>query len=124
MTYGDQVAAAALEVIMRELLAPKCKTKLGAKILTDHRFVDDVPFPTIKHHNVPLVETGVAVEGTELYTTTIINHPEILEQTFMKNLIFTVRHGIDSMCLLFSLRPGFVTKNVMVRNAALSLIHI
>ena len=48
MTYGDQVAAAALEVIMRELLAPKCKTKLGAKILTDHRFVDDI---TLSHHS-------------------------------------------------------------------------
>ena len=76
----------------------------------------------IKHHSVPLVETAAAVEGTELFTTTIVNHPEILEPTFMKNLIFTVRHGIDSMCLIFSLRPGFVTKNVMVRNAA-RIIH-
>ena len=76
----------------------------------------------IKHHSVPLVETAAAVEGTELYTTTIVNHPEILEPTYMKNLIFTVRHGIDSMCLIFSLRPGFVTKNVMLRNA-IRIIH-
>ena len=57
----------------------------------------------IKHHSVPLMETGAAIEGTELYTTTIINHPELLEPTFMKNLILLLGMGlIQCVCYLAS----------------------
>ena len=42
MTYGDQIAALALEVTACEILAEKCLTVLGKSLMLYHRYVDDM----------------------------------------------------------------------------------
>ena len=42
MTYGDACASAVLEQAIISFLAPRCKTRLGRKLLQSSRFVDDV----------------------------------------------------------------------------------
>ncbi len=41
-TYGDQVCSCLLEVVLREIVAPKCKSELARRILSDQRYVDDL----------------------------------------------------------------------------------
>ena len=41
LTFGDQSAAAFLELALRTIVAPHCKTKLGRQMLESHRYVDD-----------------------------------------------------------------------------------
>ena len=41
-TYGDQICAALLELILREVIAPHCTTALGREILENGRYVDDL----------------------------------------------------------------------------------
>ena len=48
MTFGDQSASAFLELALRDILAPLCKTKLGAEMLQNNRYVDD---GARAHHN-------------------------------------------------------------------------
>ena len=42
VTYGDQCSAAILEICLRTLVAPLCRTELGRKFLSEHRYVDDI----------------------------------------------------------------------------------
>ena len=42
LTYGDQICSCLLECILRDIIAPKCKTDLGRRILEDQRYVDDL----------------------------------------------------------------------------------
>ena len=42
VTYGDQAASCQLELALRRIIAPECKTQLGREILAGDRFVDDV----------------------------------------------------------------------------------
>ena len=41
-TYGDQICSCLLETILRDVIAPHTKTKLGREILEDGRYVDDI----------------------------------------------------------------------------------
>ena len=41
MTFGDQSASAFLELALRDIVAPLCKTRLGAEMLQNNRYVDD-----------------------------------------------------------------------------------
>ena len=41
-TYGDQICATLLEIILREVIAPHCETDLGREILENGRYVDDL----------------------------------------------------------------------------------
>ena len=41
LTFGDQSAAAFLELALRTIVAPHCKTRLGRQMLESHRYVDD-----------------------------------------------------------------------------------
>ena len=41
MTFGDQSASAFLELALREIVAPLCKTALGKEMLQSNRYVDD-----------------------------------------------------------------------------------
>ena len=41
LTYGDQPAASILELVIRNIIAPKCSSELAEVILRDHRYVDD-----------------------------------------------------------------------------------
>ena len=41
-TYGDMICSCLLEVVLREIVSPRCKTELARKILSDHRYVDDL----------------------------------------------------------------------------------
>ena len=41
MTYGDTIAAVALEITCREIFAEKCRTPLARHILLNQRYVDD-----------------------------------------------------------------------------------
>ena len=48
MTFGDQSASAFLELALREIVAPLCKTALGREMLQSTRYVDD---GARAHHN-------------------------------------------------------------------------
>ena len=41
-TYVDQICSCLLGCILRDIIAPKCKTDLGRRILEDQRYVDDL----------------------------------------------------------------------------------
>ena len=41
-TYGDQICSCLLEVILREIVSPRCKSSLARKILEEERYVDDL----------------------------------------------------------------------------------
>ena len=41
-TYGDMICSCLLEIVLREIVAPKCKTELARRILSDQRYVDDL----------------------------------------------------------------------------------
>ena len=41
-TYGDMICSCLLEVVLREIVSPRCKTELARKILSDHHYVDDL----------------------------------------------------------------------------------
>ena len=41
MTFGDQSASAFLELALRDIVAPLCKTALGREMLQSNRYVDD-----------------------------------------------------------------------------------
>lgn len=48
LTFGDQPSASILELALRTIIAPQCKTDLGRKMLLENRYVDDI---LISHFN-------------------------------------------------------------------------
>ena len=50
MTFADQLASAFLELPLREIVSPLCKTKLVAEMLQNNRKVDD---GARAHHDRP-----------------------------------------------------------------------
>ena len=41
LTFGDQSAAAFLQLCLRTIVAPHCRTRLGRVLLESHHYVDD-----------------------------------------------------------------------------------
>lgn len=56
VTYGDVVASACLEIILREILAPKTKYSISKQTLCDGRFVDDL---NILGNDIPTLINGL-----------------------------------------------------------------
>ena len=66
MTYGDIGASTGLELAIRKIIAPECKTALGRSILSGDRYVDDI---WSSHHCAK--ELLEAIDDIEL---TLLNH--------------------------------------------------
>ena len=73
MTYGDVGASTGLELAIRKIIAPECRTALGRSILSGDRYVDDV---LSSHHCAQ--ELLEAIDDIE---ETLKNHGFLIKRT-------------------------------------------
>ena len=72
VTYGDIGASTRLELALRKIIAPECKTALGRAILQGDRYVDDV---LSSHDDVDLL-----LEAINDIEVTLRNHGFLIKR--------------------------------------------